>query len=126
GLGCPGDPSPGKDVPARPARRHHVGAQPAADRLHPCSPAGTSCCEMLSSRPPAIQHATSEEPPYETNGSAMPLVGTSARTTLTLIAAWTTSIAVAPAASRAALASGARRAALSPPHAPPATQAPPP
>ena len=79
--------------------------------------AATSCCEMFRRSPPAIQQVTSEEPPYDTKGSAMPLVGTRASTTLTLMAACTTSIAVAPAARNAEAGSGARRAARNPRHA---------
>ena len=52
----------------------------------------------------------SEEPPAETNGSVIPVTGTSVTTTPMLTNAWTQSQAVMPAASRPPKVSGAARA----------------
>ena len=52
-----GDGDSRKDVAARAAGRDDEGAEVAHDA------SATSCCEMLRIRPPAIQEATSDEPP---------------------------------------------------------------
>ena len=49
----------------------------------------------------------SEEPPALTNGSVIPVIGTSATTTPMLMNAWSTSHAVIPVASSAPKVSGA-------------------
>ena len=65
---------------------------------------------MDSSTPAAAKLTRSEEPPALMNGSVMPVTGSSATTTATLMNAWKHSQAVMPAASRAPKVSGARRA----------------
>lgn len=52
----------------------------------------------------------SDEPPYEMNGSVMPVIGTRLATTDIFTQAWNTSHVVTPAASNAPCASGARKA----------------
>ena len=51
-----------------------------------------------------------DEPPYEMNGSVMPVMGTRTATTAMFTQAWKTSHVVIPAARRAPVASGARSA----------------
>ena len=58
----------------------------------------------------AAKLTTSDTPPALTNGSVMPVTGTSATTTPMLMNAWKHSQAVIPVASRAPKVSGARRA----------------
>lgn len=48
--------------------------------------------------PIAAKLTTSDEPPWETNGSVIPVTGTTATTTPTLISAWKHIQAVIPAA----------------------------
>ena len=55
-----------------------------------------------------IMLISSDDPPKLTNGSGMPLVGSSPRTTLMLKNAWTAIIAVRPSARNAPKRSGAR------------------
>jgi len=52
----------------------------------------------------------SDDPPYEMNGSVIPVIGTRLATTAMLTQAWKTSHVVMPAASSAPVASGARSA----------------
>ena len=52
----------------------------------------------------------SDDPPYEMNGSVMPVIGTRTATTAMFTHAWKTSHVVMPAASNAPVASGARSA----------------
>src|SRR5439155_13617188 len=67
-----------KDVPARAAARDEIGA------IH------DECCDRLRRIPTAMRSAQRADPPYERNGSGIPLVGRSERTTETLTSAWTT------------------------------------
>ncbi len=60
--------------------------------------------------PAATKLMISDEPPAETNGSVMPVTGTSATTTPMLMSAWTHTQAVMPAASSPPNVSGARTA----------------
>ena len=55
---------------------------------------------MLRRMPTERSATTRLEPPYETNGSGIPVSGASPTTAATLIAAWQQIIAVIPAASR--------------------------
>ena len=57
--------------------------------------------------PTAAKLMTSDEPPAETNGSGMPVTGTSPTTTAMLMKAWMQIQAVIPAASSAPNVSGA-------------------
>ena len=52
----------------------------------------------------------SDEPPYEMNGSVMPVIGTRLATTAMFTHAWKTSQVVMPAARSAPVASRARKA----------------
>jgi hypothetical protein len=56
----------------------------------------------------------SDEPPYEMNGSVMPVIGMRLATTAMFTHAWNTSQVVMPAARSAPLASGARSAMRTP------------
>lgn len=56
----------------------------------------------------------SDEPPYEMNGSVMPVIGTRLATTAMFTHAWNTSHVVIPAASSAPVASRARSAMATP------------
>ena len=67
-----------------------------------------ACCETFSRIPMPIMLISSDEPPKLTNGSGMPLVGSSPSTTLMLKNACTTTIAVSPSARNAPKRSGAR------------------
>ena len=56
----------------------------------------------------------SDDPPYEMNGSVMPVIGTRLATTAMFTQAWKTSQVVTPVAMSAPMASGARSAMRSP------------
>jgi hypothetical protein len=56
----------------------------------------------------------SDEPPYEMNGSVMPVIGSRLATTAMFTHAWNTSQAVMPVAMSAPVASGARSAIRTP------------
>lgn len=60
--------------------------------------------------PTAKRPTQSDDPPYEMNGSVMPVIGTRLATTAMFSQAWKASHAVMPIASSAPSASGARRA----------------
>ena len=60
--------------------------------------------------PTAAKLTSSDEPPALTNGSVMPVIGSSTTTTPMLMKAWSVSQAVMPTASRAPNVSGAARA----------------
>lgn len=66
--------------------------------------------EIESRTPMAAKLTTSEVPPALTNGSVMPVTGSSATTTPMLMNAWKHSQIVIPAARSAPKVSGARRA----------------
>ena len=53
---------------------------------------------MFSSTPDAVNPATSDDPPYDRNGSGNPLAGSIPSATLMLIIAWITRNIVIPAA----------------------------
>ncbi len=63
--------------------------------------------EMLSSIPIPTSAATSEDPPYEMNGSGCPVSGKSCVTTPIFTNAWNASQKVIPAASTRPKSSGA-------------------
>jgi hypothetical protein len=60
--------------------------------------------------PTATRLTQSDEPPYEMNGSVMPVIGTRLATTAMFSQAWKPSQAVIPVASSAPSVSGARSA----------------
>ena len=67
--------------------------------------------------PTATSSTTRLEPPYETNGSGIPVSGASPSTAARLIAAWPQTSAVSPAASRLPNGSRHSSATFSPAHA---------
>src|SRR5262249_45093450 len=76
-----------------------------------------ACCDTFSRMPVPIMLTSRDDPPKLTNGSGMPLVGSSPSVTLMLKKACTVIIAVMPSARNAPNRSGARIAVLSPRHA---------
>lgn len=67
--------------------------------------------------PTAAKLTTSDDPPEETNGSVMPVMGSSETTTPMLMSAWSVSHAVMPIASSAPNVSGAPSATRTPRYA---------
>src|SRR4030095_1405202 len=77
------------------------------DVSSPLSNEPEACWEILSNTPTAASVGTKDDPPYEMNGSGMPLVGTSDRTTLILKRAWVTIAVTKPRANSIPNRSGA-------------------
>jgi hypothetical protein len=69
---------------------------------------------MESRIPTAAKLTVNDEPPADTNGSVMPVTGTTVTTTPTLIRAWKHIHAVIPAAINPPKVSGARSAVRKP------------
>src|SRR6185436_6479406 len=75
-----------------------------------------ACCDTLSKMPTAASVGTSDDPPYEMNGSGIPFVGTSESTTLILKSACATMLATIPRLNNIPKRSGASNAVRTPRH----------
>ena len=63
-----------------------------------CHPTPQVCCDTLSNTPHPVMVMSRDDPPWETKGSGMPVVGTMDKVTLMCSNAWLTIRQVKPQA----------------------------